>query len=341
MQPEVSIHLIVYNGEKYIRQCLEYIKKQTYLNITFRIFNNASTDATIQIAKKIYPGVKIIYFEKNHGLGGGFNRSLKYSDSDYIVGLSVDILMDNTFIENSVRAMEKRKNMGALQAKIYRYNFENKEKTNKIDTTGMQIFKSRRIINRGHGEEDNGQYNTAEEIFCYEGAVPFFRREALEDVKMLKNPIDKNYLYEYLDEDFIWYADEVDLGWRMRLLGWSSWYEPSVVAWHDRQTTHKLSGNYREFIKERKEIPALKRMLDLRNQRLTFIKNDFWVNILLNAPWFLKRELFLFIYVLIWERTSLIAYLQILKLLPKMLKKRNLIMKRRVVKARDMRKWFK
>lgn len=350
MQPEVSIHLIVYNGEKYIRRCLEAVVKQTYPNIKFRIFNNASTDNTVEIAKSLLPDVEVIDFPKNYVLGGGFNRSLYYSDSPYVVGLCVDVAMAPDFVENAVKIMENNLKMGALQAKILRYDLEHDENTNTIDTTGMQVFKSMRVINRGHGEIDQGQYENAEEIFCYEGAAPFFRREALEDAKMEKfsphyafysDKYDLNkYPHEYLDEDFVWYADEVDLGWRMRLMGWGSWYDPSVIAWHDRQTTHKLSGGYKEFIRQRRAVPDFKRKLDLQNQRLSFIKNGFWVNMVVYAPWFLKRELFLFVYVLIWERSSLAAYWNILKMAPKMLKKRSRIMKKKKISAKDMRKWF-
>ncbi|MDX1535490.1 MAG: glycosyltransferase family 2 protein [Candidatus Spechtbacterales bacterium] len=350
MEPQVDIHLIVHNGEKYIRRCLEAITKQTYPNVKLRIFDNASTDNTAEIAKSLLPEVEVVKFKKNYVLGGGFNRSLYYSESPYVVGLSVDVAIAPDFTEKAVRAMEENKEVGVLQAKILRYDFENNENTDVIDTTGMTVFKSRRVINRGHGEIDQGQYDTPEEIFCYEGAVPFFRREALEDARMKKFPpyeafyVDKydiqKYPYEYLDEDFVWYADEVDLGWRMRLLGWRSWYEPTVLAWHDRQTTHKLSGGYRAFIRERKNVPAFKRKLDLQNQRLTFIKNGFWSNMILHIPWFFKRELFLFIYVLIWERSSIPAYWNIIRMTPKILKKRKEIMKKRKTNAKEMRKWF-
>ncbi|MEX0877474.1 MAG: glycosyltransferase family 2 protein [Candidatus Spechtbacterales bacterium] len=348
--PEVSVHLIVYNGEKYIKQCLEAVKAQTYENIKFRVFNNASTDKTINIIKEVSPETEIINFEKNYVLGGGFNRSLYFSDSPYVVGLSVDILMAPDFIESAVRTMEDKKDAGVLQAKILHWNYEENKKTDVIDTTGMQIFRSRRIINRGHGEEDKGQYDKQEEIFLYEGAVPFFRRNALEDVKIVKfgrsnapyadKGDSEKYPYEYLDEDFVWYADEVDLGWRLQLAGWKTFYDPAVIAWHDRQTTKKLAAGYRDFIEQRKLVPAFKRKLDLQNQRLTFIKNDFWVNILLDAPFFLKRELFLFIYVLFWERSSLSAYLGIIRLMPKMLRKRRIIMRNKKVDRKYIAKWF-
>lgn len=329
--PNISIHLIVKDGEKYIRECLSHVKAQTYPHITFRVFDNASSDNTVAIVQEIMPEATIVKYPKNYILGGGFNRSLPYSDDPYVVLLCVDVMLHPNFVERSVELLERNKKIGVVQAKIMRYDYEQKLKTNTIDTTGLQIFRSRRVINRGHGERDSGQYSEPGEIFCYEGAAPVFRREALEDVVEDSG---------YLDEDFVWYADELDLGWRLRHRGWSMWYDPTVLAAHDRQTTTALSRGIRGFITMRKTIPAYKRMLDFRNQRLAFIKNDYWLSLVAHAPYWVPRELFLFGYFILFERTTLSAYWSALRMAPVMLKKRKRIMQRSSVSRNAMNLWF-
>lgn len=338
--PLVSVHLIVRNGEKYIRECLAHVRAQTYKNIEVRVFDNASEDKTADISRSLMPEAEIILFPQNYVLGGGFNRSLSWSKAPYVVGLSVDVMLAPDFVAEAVKKAESDKSIGVIQAKIMRYDYATKMVTNMIDTTGMMIFRSRRIINRGHGAEDHGQYEKSEHVFCYEGAAPFFRREALEAVKMKKSRYDEKFPYEYLDEDFVWYADEVDLGWRMLLAGWKSWYEPKVLAAHDRQTTKSLSKGIFGFIRERKLVPARKRMLDYRNQRLVFLKNDsFWL-LLRHLPFWLPRELMLLAYFLIFEPTTLSAYKDILVMSPLMLKKRKEIMAKSVVPLEQISHWF-
>ncbi len=338
--PLVSIHLIVKDGEKYIRNCLEHVKKQTYPNVEFRIFDNASSDKTVSIVREIMPDAKIIFFGKNHGLGGGFNRSLTWSKAPYVVGLCVDVMLAPNFIEKAVEAAEKNPRIGVVQAKIMRYDMSKHSETSLIDTTGLMIFRSRRVVNRGHGEEDKGQYNVAEKIFCYEGAAPFFRREALDDVKIPKSKPDSEFPSEYLDEDFVWYADELDLGWRMLHRNWQSWYDPVVRAAHDRSTTKKTRKSLRDFIVMRKTIPAHKRMLDYRNQRLAFIKNDTIGSFIQDFFSWFPREFGLFCYFLFFERSSLSAYVGVAQMLPLMLKKRRIIMARRTDSHEEIRKWF-
>lgn len=328
-QPLVSISLVVLNGEKYIRSCLQAVSVQTYQNLEVVVFDNNSTDQTKEIVRNEFPKFRLIENQKNIGVGPGWNKSLTMTQGKYFVGLCADVIMDSHFIENAVAVMEEDDKIGALQAKIYK--IQNGERSDIIDTTGFMIYKSRRIVNRGHGDKDIGQFSHAEEIFSYEGAVPFWRRSALEDSAVNG---------QCHDEDFFWYADDIDLGWRMRLFGWKNYYAPNVIAWHDRSTTKRLSQSRWDFISLRKTIPARKRMLDWRNIHCTFIKNDFPLSELKNWRFFFWRELQLFIYILFFEPYTLRALPWLIFHAPKMLKKRYYIMKHKKVSRQDMEQWF-
>ena len=177
-----------------------------------------------------------------------------------------------------------------------------------IDTTGFQKFRSRRIINRGKEEIDHEQYREGE-IFAVEGAVPVFRRKALEDC------IVEGYL---IDPDFsigpFGYGDDLDLAWRMKNLGWKQWYAPNVIGYHNRSTRGPRSG-----------IPLIKRQLDWCNVRFAIIKNDRWQNLLLDAIFWIPREIGVMIYVLAFEPRVFAIVPRFFRLLPKMLRRRRII----------------
>jgi len=97
-----------------------------------------------------------------------------------------------------VEEILKDQRIGAIQGKLYQYELSQLDsssyRTNKIiDTCGFKIYKSRKIGNVGHGERDFGQYNKVNEIFGVEGAVPFFRRTALEDMRVENKLADPDY----------------------------------------------------------------------------------------------------------------------------------------------------
>jgi len=395
--PLVSVNLVVYNGEKYIRQCLDSVLRQTYRDFELNILDNNSSDNTVALIEafldergflkkdflsqnflnqdslnpstkndlvfsppqsidiSIYQYgvkkgegnlVKLVKRGKNLGTWPGQEELLKYSHGKYIVALSVDVILDENFVAEAVKVFEQDEKIGAVQGKIYKLNLSQLEtknwklEANTIDTCGFRIFRSRRIVNIGHGEIDQGQYDKEDscffnQIFAVEGAVPVLRRKTLEDCR-LKSQDDK-----IIDPDFFWYGDDLDIGWRMRLFGWKEVLAPEVIAWHDRQTTKSLAGgSWREFIKIRKRIPMFKRRLDWRNTTLAIIKNDFAVNFLRDLPFIFWRQLRLWLYFILFEPSMILEIFNIAKLLPKMLKRRSEIMKRAKVSAGEIRKWF-
>lgn len=335
-QPLVSINLVVYNEEKRIKKCLDFVFAQNYPNIEILIFDNKSTDKTLEIARKEFAEklksgkLKIYESKENIGFGPGQNKAAAMTSGKYILGLCADVWLKEDFTSEAVAMMESDQKIGALQAKIYRT--VDGQRSDILDTTGFEIYKSRRIVNRGHGIKDTGQYNKSEEIFSYEGACPFWSRAAFEDSAIFG---------QTHDEDYFWYADDIDLGWRMHLLGWKNYYAPSVIAWHERHTTHRLSKDKIDFISLRKELPKKKKMLDFVNIHLTLVKNDFglftWPDIYL----FMKREAMLLGYFLIFEPyTIFIGLPKFIKFLPKMIAKRREIMKRKKTSKEEIKRWY-
>lgn len=337
--PLATINLVVLNGEKYLRHCLNALKSQTYQNLEINILDNGSTDSTKIIAKNEFPEFNLISAEKNYGMWGGQEKALEYSHGKYIIALSVDVLLEPDAIEKAIEVMERDEKIGALQAKIYQYSLTDKEviKTQIIDTAGFRIERSRRITNIGHGEPDNGQYDNPPaggEIFGVEGAAPIFRREAFEDLRTAG---------EIADHDMFWYGDDIDLAWRMRLFGWKQVYSPKVIMYHDRSTTKGMSAVWKDYVKRianRKKVPSFKKRLDWRNKRLARLKNDYWQNVLHDFLFVLKREIQELAYTVLFEPSVLLEIPNLIKLTPKILKKRREIMSRARVGPAEMQKWF-
>lgn len=333
----VSINMVVHNGEGFIRYSLDSLEKQTFRDFEVNILDNASNDDTRKIIKQKYPQFNLIENDENIGFWAGQDKLLAQSGGEYILAMT-DVVLKEDFLEKAVLAMEKDKSIGALEPKIYQVNLYNSDVpkfTNIIDTVGFKIFRSRRLINEGHGENDGPEFDKAKEIFAVEGAAPFFRKEVLEDIKVDGLITDPDFRNGPLG-----YGDDIDLAWRMRLFGWKQIYEPSVICWHDRSTTKRLARGKIDFIKIRQEIPIMKRRLDWRNNLLTLVKNDFAANFFRDSPFILFRQFRLWGYFVFFEPAMFLEIFNIAKLLPRMLKKRRQIMAKSKVSSKEMRKWF-
>jgi glycosyltransferase involved in cell wall biosynthesis len=79
-EPLVSVVTPVYNGESYLKECVESVLRQTYSNWEYIIVNNCSTDATAKIAKEFADResrVRVLSNEKLLPIIANHNRAFR------------------------------------------------------------------------------------------------------------------------------------------------------------------------------------------------------------------------------------------------------------------------
>ena len=90
MNKLISIIINVYNGEKYIKKCLDSVINQTYKNLEILIINDGSTDKTLEICKKYKDErIKIITTE-NQGLSFSRNVGIDNAGGEYLYFVDAD-----------------------------------------------------------------------------------------------------------------------------------------------------------------------------------------------------------------------------------------------------------
>ncbi|MFH0852169.1 MAG: glycosyltransferase family 2 protein [bacterium] len=346
----VSVNLVTYNGRRFIENCLKSVLRQTYPKVEILIIDNASQDNTVLMAQEIigkenpkFP-VRIIKNEKNLGFSAGHNLGIKESRGELVVCLNQDVVLVPDFIEKAVEFFEKngQTEIAALQPKLLRLDKE-LQPSSIIDTTGLVMLKNRRIISRGQGQKDEGQYGNIEEVFGADGAAPVYKRDALEDVKInVKCQMSnvKTADGEYFDEDFFAYKEDVDLSWRLRLAGWKIFYVPKVIAWHGRSAGDSTATNYFAIIRERLKISKFAKYVAFKNQRLMQIKNEQLFLLLKHLPRFLVKEISSWTYVILFERFTWSAIRDLFRQAPRAFQKRKIIMESRRASVNEMGKWF-
>ncbi len=342
---KISISLVAYNAEKYIRKCLNSVFAQTFQDFEVIIIDNVSSDNTVKIVKKEYPKCKVIENKENAGFAKGHNQGIRAAKGELVLCLNQDVFLDKNFLQNVVRTFDADEKIGAVQAKLYRAD-KNFEKTNIIDTTGLVMLKNRRIIGRGQGtlcrgnlevEEETGfqvkpgMTIEPEEIFGCDGAVPTYRKRTLEDLRIND---------EYFDEDFFMYKEDVDLAWRTRLYGWKAVYVPTAIAWHQRGSGDSAVRNPLGIIKERRKISQNAKFYSFKNQRLMQIKNELPLLFVKDLIWIISKEIGAWAYVLIFEHYTVKSIISLCKEIPAAWRKRRIIMKNRKVGSREMGKFF-
>ena len=127
--PKISVIIPVYNGEKYIKRCIDSIINQTYDNVQIIIINDGSTDNTENILKD-YSNIVLINKE-NEGVSKARNTGLSLATGDYIYFCDADDYLEKDAFETLVKEYAEN---DLLRFGHYVVNGDQKkEKTNEDD----------------------------------------------------------------------------------------------------------------------------------------------------------------------------------------------------------------
>jgi len=319
--PSVSIIIVNWNHDKYLRDCLDAILALEFKNFDINIIDNGSQDGSHEWIAIDYPDVKLWAFPVNHGFCWAFNWGVNHTKGEFVLSLNPDVFVHKEFLQEMVNAMLEDERVGMVSPKLLKY-----DEPTILDSTGLFINRDRRPYDRGQGEIDRNQYDTSLQVFGVCGAAALFRRSMLTDIA---------FEDEYFDEDFFSYYEDADLSWRAQMRGWHGRFAPRAVATHVRGSGDTLRKR-REPLHD-----ANGPRLAMRNRYLMTIKNDALRYILLDLPLMIIKELPRLLYAALYAPHVLWGLIDLLRGFKSAIHKRKLIRDQRIIDDNTTRQWFK
>lgn len=112
MQPTVQILLATYNGERFLREQLNSLFSQTFLNFSILIRDDGSTDKTIQIIEayqqKYLGKIELLKdYNQNVGATQNFGILLQHATADYVFFCDQDDIWVENKIEISLKKLQE------------------------------------------------------------------------------------------------------------------------------------------------------------------------------------------------------------------------------------------
>jgi GT2 family glycosyltransferase len=285
---KVSVSIVNFNKRELLRECLASVMGQTYPVWEVVVVDNASTDGSAPMVCEEFPRVKVIENPANELFCRAQNTGIRRTTGEYVLVLNNDAVLDRRFVSEMVSAMDADDNIGMVSGKILRRD------RLKIDTTGLFLGKDRKPVERGYGEQENGQYEEAGYIFGAGGVAPLYRRDMLRDTEVEG---------EFFDETYGAFYEDLDLAWRAYRHGWSAYYAPKAVAMHVRGGTAKQELPPVKFLSSF-DFTFLSRELKARlmmNRYLTMVKNDMPLDFVLNLPFIILYDLKMWAYLIVFS----------------------------------------
>ncbi|MFH1460443.1 MAG: glycosyltransferase [Candidatus Omnitrophota bacterium] len=273
------------NKSEQLKHLLHSLVVQDIRYLRIYLILDRKNDLLINDIQKILKPVEF-FFNDNHCITYIQNKIMKNLNSELILLLNDDIILENYFISSLTDSIDKNEKIGICCGKIKRMDKIT------IDSAGQFLARSRKPLDRGYGQKDKGQFDSAEYIFGACGAAVLYRKKMLESIQITPG--------EYFDNDYHLFYEDLDIAWRAQNLGWKVFYDPKAVCYHVRGATVKQNKPKFSFLNNFNFawLPNSLKVDVIKNRYMTIIKNDKLSNFLINLPFILFYDLKVFIYCL-------------------------------------------
>ena len=250
---EVSVVIPNYNGIAYIRPCLDSLLSQSVPDFEIVMVDNGSRDGSLEAVQSEYPIVRVIALPENTGFCHAVNVGIQATDTPYIILLNNDTTVREDFVEKMLAGIRERPRAFSCGAKMLQMH-----SPQKVDDAGDYYSALGWAFARGKGKEQE-KYDSPCQIFTACAGAAIYRRKLLEETGLF-------------DEEHFAYLEDMDLGYRAKILGYENWFLPEAVVYHAGSGT---SGSRYNLFKVR---------YSSRNNVYMIYKNMPLLQILINLP---------------------------------------------------------
>lgn len=240
--PKVSVIVLNYNGKKHLSDCFGSLMALDYPaeKLEVMLVDNASADGSVPFVRERFPSVRIIQNEDNLGFAAGNNRGAEVATGEYIAFLNNDTRVDPQWVKELVRPCLEEEDVVCTASKILSWDGD------VVDFVCAAMNFHGFAFQPNYGFTDI--YDEQGPLLFACGGAMLIRRDIFLDVGGF-------------DEAYFIYYEDVDLGWRLWLLGHRVLFAPKAVVYH------RLHATMNSFTDFRKSV------LFERNALFTLIKN--------------------------------------------------------------------
>ena len=226
--PLLSVVIPTYNGLHHVRRCMPPLLsavEHAGIDTEIIVVDDASRDRTVSWLAERFPQIIRIVHAKNTGFATAANSGIRASSGQWVALLNNDVVVGRTWISAALCG-QIPKRLGSIASQIRRF-----DESGTLGSAGDHYAACGVALPGRIGEKPRKE-ETAAGCFCACAAAGFYRRSALEEVGLLR-------------ESFGAYYEDVDLGFRLNLAGYSCRYVPASQCLHVDGGTYGRSWRVR------------------------------------------------------------------------------------------------
>lgn len=212
--PTVSVIIVTWNARQMLARCLGSLQAQTLCADQIVVVDNHSSDDTLAFLQAQYPQVTLVALPQNRGVAGGLNAGIEAARGDYIALLNNDAFPTPTWLEALLHALQERPEFSIAACRLLKM-----DGSQRIDSAGDGFDLLMGGVMLGHDHDDGELFDHFREVFSATAGASLYRRQVLARTGGF-------------DESLFMYGEDIDLGFRARLLGYRCLYVPHAIAYH-------------------------------------------------------------------------------------------------------------
>ncbi len=222
-----SIIIPHWNGRHHLDDCLNALRNQSSQDFETILVDNGSTDGSQAYVREQFPEVTLIELGQNMGFTGACNAGYAASTGEFVILLNNDTEAEVGWLTAVIETFRTHPKAGMVASKMLLF-----DKRDHLHTAGDFYRLDGIPGNRGVWQKDEGQFDNEEIVFSACGGTAAYRRAMLDEIG-------------FLDDDFFFSCEDVDMGWRANLAGWQVVYAPTAVVYHKLKATGgSVTGSY-------------------------------------------------------------------------------------------------
>ena len=225
--PRVSVIIPHWNGRQHLDTCLTALRCQSYGDFEVILVDNGSSDGSQAYVRQHYPEVQLLELGENRGFTGACNAGYAHSQGDFVVLLNNDTEAERGWLAAVVDTFARHPEVGIIASKLLLF-----DRRDHLHAAGDFYRVDGLPGNRGVWQKDVGQFDREEPVFSACGAAAAYRRQMVAEIG-------------FLDDDFYFSCEDVDIAWRAHLGGWQVLYVPQAIVYHKLKATGgSVTGSY-------------------------------------------------------------------------------------------------
>ena len=242
-----SVVVVNYRGAADTLACLEGLAPLDWPDVEVIVVDNASGDGSAARIEGAFPAARVLALDENTGFAGGCNRGAAVATGQHVAFLNNDARPDAAWLRAAIEVLERDSTIGCIASRVLDWEGE----------TGDFVAAALSFYGHGFklhvGERDSSSFGGEHDVLFASGAA------MVMPTKLFRSSGG-------FDDRYFMFFEDVDLGWRLWLLGYRVRYAPASLVYHRH---HRSMAGYaswwEQYLLERNALFTIYKNYDDEN----------------------------------------------------------------------------